>query len=275
MKTKKEEQPITNTERVVANIDAAYQRQLNRPEYGLIDKDAGTAITMPSPSLDPRIISNIDGYNDETKGYVQPALDAFETCHNGIQHVCDARRKVAQNTAWSEERRLIEIAKLADARQMAAAKAFDGARKRLEQGITALDESLNRPLTQDANAGSINGEVREHLKNLSREERQRLLDGASQTQDLLTLRAVLSGPGYLSGISEDERKLRVNAFHRMTQPQIAQRADVMRKALELIDTRAGLLFEQFERAMGGTGSRAKVAQARQRHLAAEDALKIS
>lgn len=266
---------MENTDQVVANIDAAHRRPQDRPKRDVIDKNSGTAIFRPSPSLNPLIISNIDGYNDETKGYVQAAFDAFDTCHKGIQHVCDARQQVEKNTAWSSERRLLEVAKLAEKHQTSAAKGFDEARNRLERGIAALDESLNKGITQDANAGTINGEIRDHIKGLKRDERQKLLDEAVRTNDVLTLRAVLSGPGYLSGISEDERKLRINMLNRISNPTIAQRLDVMRKALEFVDSNAGLLLDQFECALGGKGSWAKVQQARQRQVAAEDALKVS
>lgn len=251
------------------------QQQQNpgpRPERRPIDKNTATAITRPTPSLDPRIVSNVEGYNDATAPYVQHTFDAFKVCHDGIQSVCDARLTVAKNTAWSEERRLLEVSKLAEKKQTEATKAFDASRKRLEQGIAALDESLNKDIAQDANAGSVNSEIRAHMKGLKRDERQKLLDSAFETNDMLTLRAVLSGPGYLSGISEDERKLRINRFHRMTQKDLAQRADVMKRALELIDSHSGLLFEQFEKAIGGTGSWQKVTVARQRVKAAEDAL---
>ena len=263
---------MENTDQVVANIDAAHRDPGSRPN--LRRSDTGPALTTPTPSLDPRIVSNIKGYGDATKGYVQPAFDAFEKAYKGIRDVIDARKHVGQNTAWSPERRLLEIATLAENRQLAATKAFDSARTRLESGLAALDESLNKELTEDSNAGAVNGEIRQHIEKLTHPARQKLLDEAFKARDARTIRAVLSAPSYLTGISDDERKLRTRQFHRMTQPDVAQRADVMRKAVELIDRNAGLLFEQYEAALGGLGSWRKVQEARDRDKAARDALKL-
>lgn len=238
-----------------------------RPVYPLVN--APEPLSLPTPSLDPGVIDHIA--DEATAGYVAPARDALRVAHEGIAAVIAARRTVNENNAWSKERRLLKIAEFADKKQEAATKAIDSATKRLEQGVTALETSLNAPLTQDANAGSINGEIRTHMKGLSHEERSKLLDTADPT----TLRAVLSGPGYLSGISEDERALRINAFHRSTQPEVARRADHMRKALTILETNGPLIFKQIEEAIDGKDAWHRVSKARAMVKRSEEALKVT
>jgi len=239
----------------------------SRPTPHLIN--APKPLSAPTPSLDP---GNIDHIADEqTAPYVSVARDALKVAHEGIQSVIDARRTVATNTAWSDDAKLLRVAELADTRQERATKAIDSAVTRLTQGITALETSLNAPLTQDSNAGPINSEIRAHMKALSSAERSKLLDAADQT----TIRAVLSAPGYLSGISEEERALRVNAFHRATQPEVAKRADVMKKALSILETNGPLVLTQIEQAIGGAGAWHKVSRARAMVKKSEEALKLA
>jgi hypothetical protein len=251
----------------------------NRPDFGSGSRSAGPIVDKglmaPTPSLHPACIRAIKGFDDTTAGYVAPAMEAFETAHAGTQSIIDARAKVMLNDAWSPERKLLELAGLAEKQQLRATKSFDAARTRLIQGRTALEESLSKPLTQDANAGTINSEIRVHMKSLKTEDRHKLLDEATKAQDATTLRAVLSAPSYLTGISEDERALRISMYNRMTQPAIAQRVDVMRKAVELIENRGPMILTQVEAALGGKGSWHKIAAARTRQRAAEDAVRVA
>lgn len=173
----------------------------------------------------------------------------------------------------STEQKILKIAEYASQRQDAATRAMDSALKTLEQGLKALDESLNKDIQQVENAGSINGEIREHMKGLKPTERLELLNSAFEMKDLLTLRAVLSGPALLSGITEDERKLRVQMFWRLTQPELAQRADVMRAARDHVLSKGPLILTQIESAMGWKWS--KVQQAKERAKKVADALKIA
>lgn len=260
-------------------MDAAYRAQQDagpRPQRAPIDASTGTVINTPSPTLHSAIIRHIDGFNEATAPYLKPGEEAFDTARDAVQKVIDARKAVAQNSAWHPDKQLLEIADLALRMRAKSLKAFDSARNRMLQGLKALDESLNAPLREDANVSStINTEVREHLKNLKSGERTKLLDQAMKDGDQVTLRACLSAPGYLSGLSETERKLRVHAYHVMSQPEVAQRASAMRRAVELIETNGPLVMPQIELALGGKGSWQKVEQARKRDTAARNALKTA
>jgi hypothetical protein len=67
--------------------------------------------------------------------------------------------------------------------------------------------------------------------------------------------AVLGAPGYLSGVSPVEKEMFTRKFNEARAPEVAKRLEVMTKAQELLQQRAGLVFTEIEKAIGAPRSR--------------------
>lgn len=61
--------------------------------------------TKVSPSLHPANIEAIEGFNDDTKAYVNPAVEALSTAYVAIEKIHAARDAAEKNQAWTAEHR--------------------------------------------------------------------------------------------------------------------------------------------------------------------------
>jgi hypothetical protein len=250
---------------------APVDTNMQRPQFGGLRDNHEPALTHPTPSLDPRNISAIDNY-DAASGYVSAAFDAFTTAHANIQAVIDARKMVNENTAWTEDQRLLRIADFAGAKQDAATRAMDSAHSRLASGIKSLEESLDKPLEQQAGVGTVNEEIRRHVKSLSDTERSELLTNALREQDAKTIVAVAGAPSYLSGLSKERHLVLTRQWNELTQPEVVKRLGVMKRALELVDRNGPLVLTQIGQALGGKDAWQRIQRAKARDKAANAAL---
>ena len=67
-----------------------------------------------TPSLHPQNITSIDGYDDTTAGYVESAKAALELAYKSLGAVHSARAKVNANSAWSKEKKILELAEFGE-----------------------------------------------------------------------------------------------------------------------------------------------------------------
>jgi hypothetical protein len=259
-----------STEQAVANINAAHAGE--RPNLVRDPLAIREPITSPSLSLHPAVIEALDGY-DTDKGYVQPALDAFTKAHQSIERVINARTTINQHSDLSTEQKVIKIAELADKLQVEVTQSFDSALKRLEAGIKSYEETLSGPLEQKAGIGTLNTEMREHCKSLNADKREQFLLDALENKDAKTLLSICGAAPYLSGLTRERHALLTRQYHLMTNPDIEKRMQVMTTAKRYIEERGGLIFGQFESAIGW--KREKVVQAKERQKAVADALKTA
>src|SRR5690606_17013693 len=70
--------------------------------------------------------------------------------------------------------------------------------------------------------------------------------------DTESLEHILGAPGYLSGLSDDERAVRTRHYHMLRSPVESKRLKVMRAALEMIETRGPLVWGELEKAVGAS-----------------------
>lgn len=164
------------------------------------------------------------------------------------------------------------VAEYAEKHQTAITKKFDSAVSNLTKGIESMEVMLNDPIKANAERSSIASEIRAHVKNMSVDQRLQFLSHAHQNGDIESLRAVLGAPGYLSGISEEERQVRTRMLHEKQSPETASRLKVMRAALDMLERRSGLVLTAVEKAIGGSWS--KVQQLRKGQSVADKALKF-
>lgn len=131
---------------------------------------------------------------------------------------------------------------------------------------------MNTPLESDAEKMNISGEIRNYSRGLPLDERIRFLNDAVKNKDVKTLRAILGAPAYLSGMNDVEQKLRTREYHRAMQPQIGSRLQALTKTRDLLLDRSRLIFEEAQKAMGG--SYKEIKRIRELHNRAHDALKF-
>lgn len=229
--------------------------------------DISTSVT---PSLHPACIEAIEGYNDDTKGYVNPAVEALSTAYVAIEKIHTARTAAEKNQAWTPETRQLQVANFAEQHQTAITMKFDTAVANMTKTIDAMEGMLNDPIKADAERNHVAGEIRAHVKNMTPEQRHEFLHDAHNAGDVETLRAILGAKGFLSGITETERQTRTRMLHEKLSPEVAHRIRVMRAAREILTDRGGLVFDAIEKGIGAKWD--KIQQLRKGQSQADKAL---
>jgi hypothetical protein len=222
--------------------------------------------------LHPQNVKNIEGvgWDDETAMLLEPTYRAFEEVYRGIASVHDAREAAKRNPTLNEASQVIATQDFADKVFAKVAKAMDVTADNLKKGIDGIEKELTKPIEAQGSQ-SISAEIRAHFKGLKPEERNVLLRNAINGGDHRTATAVLGGPSYLSGFTDDMHVLHLRSYHEKAYPQLAKRLKVFRGAFELLGDRSGLLFTQIERAVGMPPH--KVKALREAKLEAERVLK--
>lgn len=203
---------------------------------------------IPTLSLDPGNVTAIEGYKGN-EGYVASAVDAFGTIHGALQRLSDAREQVKKDSSKTEANQILCVATEAAKLQDNATRKFDIARKTLTDAIAHNDALLSKPLTTAAD-NSISAEVRKYVRELSDDKRMSFLNDAMKRNDVVTLSAVLGAQPFLSGLTHEMQAHFTRSLHEKNNPQVAERIKVMRKALALVESRAGLIFSEIEKALG-------------------------
>lgn len=226
-----------------------------------------TAVTI---SLHPQNILAIQGYNEETAPYVAAAVTALDEAYQGLGAIHEARIAASKNPTLNSAAQLVAVAEFADKRMARILRTIDSAAASLQRGIAGIEDTLNTPLQQKANS-AITAEIRAHVKSLSASERRQFLNEAQHAGDLQTLEAVLGAPGYLSGISNEEKSIRTRIYHSSRAPEQVRRLEVMKAAYELLGQRGGLVHTEAEKAIGA--SRAEVNRIKSAKAQAEAAFR--
>lgn len=209
-----------------------------------------------TPALHPDNIKHLDGYDDQTAGYVAHVETAFSEAYEGIKSVWAAKESGMNNPTWNEAMAIIHTDDFAQKKLTRITKTFDASMSNLTKGIDAMEQQLATPLQHTGSTG-ISQEIRAHAKGLTTEQRRKFLDEAQQSHDHITISAVLSAPGYLSGLSETERQIRTRLYHEATSPDVAKKLKVMKGARSMIEERAGLVFKEIEKAVGAPAHKVK------------------
>ena len=209
-----------------------------------------------SPALHPTNVTQIDGYDDETAGVLQPTMTAFSEAYQRIGAVWDGRAKAENNPTWNENQVIIETDQFAQKQMAVIAKGFDTTRVNLLKGIEHLEKQLSEPITSKA-AQSIAAEVRAYAKGLDTGERIAFIQNALDNGDDVTTTALLGAPSYLSGIDANTQSAFTRLYHERNAPAVAKRLKVMVAAKEMIEQRAGIVFSDLTKAVGCPPNKAK------------------
>jgi hypothetical protein len=202
-----------------------------------------------TPALHADNVKSIDGYDDDTAAFLAPTMTAFDEAYHAISRVHDARAAAARNPTLNDAAQVIATQDLADKLFAKAARGFDSTRANLARGIEHLEKELSAPLESKA-AHGISAEVRAHAKSLSDEKRHALIRQAIEQGDEVTASAILGTVPYLSGLDAQFSAIYTRQWREKANPGIAKRLKAMQGAKAMIEERAGLVFEQLEKAVG-------------------------
>jgi hypothetical protein len=206
--------------------------------------------TRVSPALDPETYRAVEGYNDETRRFLDGVVNAFNEIYQTVGKAHDARALAESNPALTPENRILHVARDVDTAKRRSVARLANAERDLRANIAHTEKLLSEPLTQQAALGSLNVEVRAHVKSLKREQREALMREALESDDDATLTAVLGGQHFLSGMSKVDHDHFVRRYHEKRNPSLVKRLDVMNKFLEMIERNGPLVHVQFDRAIG-------------------------
>lgn len=201
-------------------------------------------------SLHPNNIEAIAGLNVDTEHYVAGVKKALETAYNGNEAILKAKAALELDPSQTKEAKMLKLYEFAFKKQQAAAQQFDTNLAHLTSRIKELENTVNRPLLQQAGAGVINEEIRRHLKSLPDDKRNGFLIDAMAKGDDLTLTAILGAPAYLSGLTPEIHNHHREAYVSRKFPNETTELAISKKALALLEDRSGLLFSSTEKAMG-------------------------
>jgi hypothetical protein len=224
-----------------------------------------------SPSIDPQTLTGIDGYTEETAGFVGEAYSAFNDAYITLSKIHDAADLWRNNPAVTPENATLIVSKEAAKHQDRLLRKMDGAARTLQANIAHTEGELSRPLEARA-LGTLNAEIRTHARSLDREGRSKLIREAMEADDDTTLASILAVPAYLSGLSQVDCDHYVHQYHSKKNPHLVARLTVMRGALEKVERDGRLIIKEMRKAIGAD---AKQVQAIDKaDTAARAALKI-
>lgn len=223
--------------------------------------------TRVSPSLDPETYREIEGYNDDTRMFVDDVVNAFNDVYVTVGKIHDARVLAEKNPAWTPENRVRIVGQEASKQKERVSKRLDCAHRDLKARIAHTEGELSRPLTERAGLGSLNGEVRAFARALNRSEREAFMNAALESDDGATLDAVLGAQPFLSGLTSLDHEHYLRLYHTKKSPHLVVRLDLMKRFLDAIYRNGPVVHAQFEKAVGAKPNRVGAL-----HVANEQAL---
>lgn len=230
-----------------------------------------TIDTRVTPSLHPRNVHEIDGYDDETASILAATETAFSEAYKAVGRVHDARAAAADNPVLNEAAQLIETQNFADKILAQVTKRFDSADANLATIINSVEKELSAPIETTGAAG-IASEIRAHVAALPTGKRITFIQAAITDGDKRTATAILGAPPYLSGIDGEMQKTMTRLYHEHHNPKLAKRLRAAQGARDLLGRNAPLLFGEMKKAVGDDPR--KIARLRAAKSAAEKAFVV-
>lgn len=208
-----------------------------------------TIDTRITPSLHPRRVKEVDGYDDETALVLGQTETAFSEAYEGLRSIHDAKEAAMRDPRLNEAGALLKTDDYAEKVFGKITRAFDNELARLNKAINHIEGELSQPVESKA-SGSIAAEVRAHLKGLAPGERMSVLRQAIDSGDVVVATAALGAPAMLSGIDPATQATLTRMYHEKQNPTLAKRRTAMTAARKLIEENAGLVFKERDKAVG-------------------------
>ena len=214
-----------------------------------MSNDIDTRITV---SLHQSVVAKIEGHDDPDIGpLLAPTVTAFSTAYNAIRAVWETRAIVGKNRGWTDEQKIIHLAKFAEKKSATAAHAFDSTMATLKKQIAHYEAELSAPIEASTSV-AFAAEIRSHVKGMKAEDRLAFVQRALSDGDTVSMKALLSAPSYLSGITPDMQKIYLRHYHESVSPVQAKRLKALEGARDLIMEHASKMHGEFDKAVGAS-----------------------
>jgi hypothetical protein len=204
----------------------------------------------PTPSLNEAMITSLENF-DETDPALAQARYAFSLATETLKKISETRDPLSRDSSKTPEQKLLLMATHADKAQERCAKAFDGAFKSLTSLAKDLDASLDKPLEQTTHT-ALCAEIRTYVRNLPKDRRDAFVNDAVNRGDLAVMQSVLGAPSYLSEVSEERKAIWLRTYREKADPVAVKRLAVYRAAIDRVMQNGPRIFDEFEKAMGGS-----------------------
>lgn len=221
-------------------------------------------------SFHPETFSKLDGYDEDSAKFIGDAVSAFNDAYRTIAKVHDATDAGKRNGAWTDEQRILAVSKVAGKEQERLLRKLDAALANTTKAAEHIERELSVPVESKASLG-ISAEIRQHVKSLGKGQMD-FVRGLIEAGDDLSVSAVLGGPSYLSGLTDNMRTVLTRMWHERQNPALVQRLTLLRATAEKIERDGPLVFREMEKAVGAKASR--VQSIDRANEAAQAALKI-
>lgn len=213
-----------------------------------------------SLSLHPETVTKIDGFSENTRGYIAGTERALHEAYSGVSSVHAAMDAAKKDPTLNEAARVIKVDDMAQRTFKKLAALFDAEQARLNKGIALAEEKLSAPVEAKA-SHYLASEIRAYVKGLAHDGQKPSDTGSAMARvafiraailrgDDLTVSSCLGAPAFLSGINDEMHGVLVKTYHEKRTPDEAARLNVMRGAKALIEQRGGLLHVELEKAVG-------------------------
>jgi hypothetical protein len=91
--------------------------------------------TRVSPALDPETYRAVEGYNDDTRVFVDVVVNAFAEIYQAARQAYDAREAADNNPGWTEEQRILNVSRGVEVAKQRALKRLSLAVRDLRANI--------------------------------------------------------------------------------------------------------------------------------------------
>lgn len=186
-----------------------------------------------SPSLHPQVITSIKGY-EQHKVLTGTVDEAFAFAYDAVKTVVNRMEELRTDDLKTDKAKTQTLAKIANDSLQQIMQKFALHERILNESMTAIQQQLTTPLETQGKDGTLNAEIRAHVKSLTADERRVMLDSAMRSSDLTTCAAVLCAPAYLSGIDEKQQNIYLVQYHQAGSPEVVEKLNVLGKVNEVV-----------------------------------------
>lgn len=233
-----------------------YQPGRVRP-FGPVQSAAeGEARFHPSPALDPRHAELLEGYEEFSED-LGPLRNCLNTAFTGLSNIATAREKLRADPTVTPSAAVVKLVSEAERKHNHIVETFAKTEARLRTAESALEKALQAPVVQNAGLGTLNGEIRDHMKALDAGKRHKLIEEAFAKGDESTLVAICGAPAFLAGLDDAAHALYLRRLHEMRNPEGTRRLKSLRAGIALLERAVPIALTSVEKALGSSFAKAK------------------
>lgn len=163
---------------------------------------------------------------------------SFDTAKQHCDKIASAEESLLADMTRTPAARVTAIRDAALREGEKGAAALDQAANALKAELQKLDASMQPAPPRDALAAQLEGETRAALSRMNDGERRKALATALESDDLLTLGAVLRAPAMLSGMGATDHQMLRGQYRAAWHNETVEREARLQRALEVVE-RAG------------------------------------